>query len=106
VKRKFNERAAYNIAANGILNHVGAVYAPQNETYPYTVSTKAGPLRVSIDSDCCICTRFEDIEAAKQLDLGDRLNPHSGKWNWMGGDDHQGDMVDLAMFQQALRKIV
>lgn len=38
--------------------------------------------------------------------MGDRLNIHSGKWNWMGGMDHQGDMLDLAYFQQALRKIV
>lgn len=106
MKRNRKECAAYNAAATRIVVGLGGRISPSSDTYNLQIDTKAGLLRVSIDSDCCICTRFEDVEAAKELDLGDRLNEFSGKWNWMGGMDHQGDMLDLANFQHALRKIV
>lgn len=105
MKRTFKQKAAYGEAAGAVLERFNGVYTGR-EPYPYTVATKAGPLLVSIDEDGCICTRFENIDAAKELGLGDRLNPFSGKWNWMGGNDHQADMLDLANFQHALRKIV
>lgn len=107
MKRKWKERMEYYKAVSDILNRFKAVYTGNDDdAYPYTIATKVGQLKVSLGKDCCVCTRFEDVEAARGLDLGDRLNPHSGKWNWMGGNDHQGDMLDLAYFQQALRKIV
>ena len=105
MKRKMKETTAYGGAAGGIMDRFNAVYTA-DASYPYTVATKAGDLLVSIGDDCCICTRFEDVKAAKELGLGGRLNEFSGKWNWMGGMDHQGDMLDLANFQHALRKIV
>lgn len=104
MKRTFKQKTTYGGAARDVLDRFNAVYTGR-EPRPYTVETKAGPLMVSIE-DGCICTRFENIDAAKELGLGDRLNPFSGKWNWMGGMDHQGDMLDLANFQHALRKIV
>lgn len=107
MKRNRKECAAYNAAATRIVVGLGGRINPSSDTYNLQIDTKAGDLLVSIDSDCCyICTRFEDVEAAKELGLGNRLNEFSGKWNWMGGMDHQGDMLDLAYFQQALRKIV
>lgn len=106
MKRKFKERTAYGGAAGEILERFNAVYRPEQDVYRYSIMTKAGPLLVSIGDDCCICTRFVDIKAANELGLGDRLNEFSGKWNWMGGDSHQADMLDLAAFQHALRKIV
>lgn len=105
MKRKQKEKSAYGAAAGGIMDRFNAVYTA-DASYPYTIATKAGDLLVSIGDDCCICTRFVDIKAANELGLGDRLNEFSGKWNWMGGDSHQGDMLDLAAFQHALRKIV
>lgn len=105
MKRKFKETAAYGAAAGGIMDRFNAVYTA-DQPYPYTVATKAGDLLVSIGDDCCICTRFVDIKAAKELGLGEKLNEFSGKWNWMGGETHQADMLDLAAFQHALRKIV
>lgn len=105
MKRKMKETAAYGQAAGGIMDRFNAVYTA-DASYPYTVATKAGDLLVSIGDDCCICTRFVDIKAAKELGLGDKLNEFSGKWNWMGGETHQADMLDLAAFQHALRKIV
>lgn len=105
MKRKMKETTAYGAAAVGIMDRFNAVYTA-DQPYPYTVATKAGKLLVSIGDDCCICTRFVDIKAAKELELGERLNEFSGKWNWMGGETHQADMLDLAAFQHALRKIV
>lgn len=107
MKRTKKEIAVYNAAATKAVVAMGGRIMPSDSSYGFKVPTKAGTLLVSIDSDCCyICTRFVDVEAAKELGLGDKLNEFSGKWNWMGGMDHQGDMLDLAYFQQALRKIV
>lgn len=107
MKRTRQERVAYNAAATKVVVSLGGRIRPSGETYNLAITTKAGVLLVSIDSDYCyICTRFVDVKAAIELGLGDRLNEFSGKWNWMGGMDHQGDMLDLAYFQQALRKIV
>lgn len=100
------EISTYNAAATKAVVAMGGRIMPSDSSYGFKVPTKAGKLLVSIGDDCCICTRFVDVEAAKELGLGDRLNEFSGKWNWMGGMDHQGDMLDLAYFQQALRKIV
>ena len=74
--------------------------------YEWSITTKAGLLQISVGDDCCICTRFDNVEAAKALGLGDKLNPHSGKWNWMGGNDHAGDMADLDAFRTALVAII
>lgn len=104
MKRTKKEVATYREFATSVVENAGAV-ATDNDSYGYTLQTKAGPLLISIGDDCCVCTRFEDVEKAKTLGLGDRLNPHSGKWNWMGGFDHLGDMEDLAQFSRALRKL-
>lgn len=106
MNRTKKERATYNAEATKIVVALGGSIMPSGSSYNLQVPTKAGKLLVSIGDDCCVCTRFEDGDAALDLGLGDRLNVHSGKWNWMGGMDHQGDMLDLAYFQQALRKIV
>lgn len=106
MKRTDREILAYREAACTAIEKLGGQILLGFDPYTHTVPTKAGVLRISIGDDCCICTRFDNSEAARELALGDRLNPHSGKWNWMGGMDHQGDMVDMAYFQQALRKIV
>lgn len=106
MNRKNSEKVLYRNTALKILTDFGAVYMPEQDVYRYSVMTKAGVLLVSVGDDFCVCTKFTDIESAKTLGLGDRLNPHSGKWNWMGGTDHNGDMYDLAQFQQALRRIV
>lgn len=49
-------------------------------TYDYEIVTKAGVLALSV-YDNWLATRFEDVDAAKQL-VGPGLNPHSGKWNF------------------------
>jgi len=53
------------------------------------VPTRAGALSVTV-LDNWVATRFLDVDAARTLGLGDRLNPYSGKWNW-----HPGELSDL-----------
>lgn len=111
MSRTKREVQAYLAAAQkALLNMPYTIQRPKDvvhmSSYEWCTLTKGGDLWISVGDDCCICTRFEDVERAKKLGLGDRLNPHSGKWNWMGGSDHEGDLLDLAYFQQALRKIL
>lgn len=106
MRRSKQEVAAYRNQATKIVVGLGGRIMPSDSAYNLKIDTKAGQLLISIGDDCCVCTRFEDVEAAKALTLGDRLNEHSGKWNWMGGGNHEGDLLDLAYFQQALRKIL
>lgn len=106
MKRSDREIKAYREAACTAIERLGGQIILGFDSYTHIVPTKAGVLFVSVGDDCCICTRFKEVDSALTLNLGQRLNIHSGKWNWMGGADHQGDMLDLAYFQQALRKIV
>jgi len=107
MNRTKKEIAAYQAAALKIITDLGAVPLENNVTsYSHTINTKGRALWISIGDDCCICTRFFDHVEARKLGLGDRLNIYSGKWNWMGGNDHAEDMLDLAHFHAALRKIV
>ncbi|QBJ04461.1 hypothetical protein HOV23_gp112 [Pseudomonas phage Lana] len=104
MKRTPSEIRLYVTTANKIVTDHGG-QPTDFEPYNYIIATKAGVLLVDVSDDCCVCTRFKEIDSALTLNLGDRLNIHSGKWNWMGGSDHNGDMYNLALFQQALRKI-
>lgn len=105
MKRTAEEVRIYRKTAEGVVTTAGAVPYDSSSSYEYCLQTKAGPLLISIGDDCCICTRFEDLSKVATLDLGDRLNEFSGKWNWMGGFNHAGDMYDLAQFARALRKV-
>lgn len=105
MKRTKQQIHTYTRMAKGIIKSFGGVPDESTSSYEYSVQTKAGPLLISIGEDCCICTRF-CLDAAMDLGLGDRLNVHSGKWNWMGGHDHVSDMADLQQFGLALRAIV
>lgn len=49
--------------------------------YSRVIHTKLGPLSVTPYADWIAC-RFHDVERAVAGLGGDRLNPHSGKWNW------------------------
>lgn len=105
MKRTKKQVNTYHLAAMAILNSHGAVAENRASSYDYTIKTTAGELRLSVHEDCSVCTRFVNVEKAKTLGLGDNLNPHSGKWNWMGGLTHDEDMADLLLFSAALRKI-
>lgn len=111
ITRTKQQSQAYLAAAQkALLNTPFTIQRPKDadhmSSYEWCTLTRGGDLWISISDDCCICTRFEDVERAKQLGLGDRLNPYSGKWNWMGGSDHAGDMADLDAFRTALVAIL
>lgn len=81
---------------------LGAKYLPEDSNeelgiYHWDIHTKAGPLEISVSWHSSINTRFQDVEAAKTLlphnrEWFDRLNPHSGKWNFTG-DIGQSSMI-------------
>lgn len=99
------ETNTYHMTALAVLRVHNAEATPQGSSYDYKVNTAAGELLIQVGDDGCVCTRFTDVEKAKNLNLGDRLNPYSGKWNWMGGLNHDEDLSDLLMFSEALKKI-
>lgn len=53
------------------------------EAIEYTVTTRAGLLKVYIYDDWIAC-RFEDVAKAREVVRSGTLNPYSGKWNWHG----------------------
>lgn len=101
----------YRDAFEQIVQRAGATARPMGGCYELAVETQAGPLFIARpQEDCWIACRFGEVDRAVALLNPGRvwdhhLNPHSGKWNWMGGDCHEGNMTDLAYFQQALRRI-
>ncbi len=74
-----------------------ALGAKKNEGlgYDYVIDTIAGPLECAPYEDW-LATRFMDVAQAKQKVGGDRLNPHSGKWNWHYTNPGPSDMLALA----------
>lgn len=103
MKRTKKQAKAYHATALGILRGAGAQLSDTH--HPYQLETTAGTLRVSVYGSY-VCTRFDDVARAKALLPTGRLNPFSGKWNWMGGMTHEGDLIDLAQFQQELRHLL
>ena len=76
----------------------------------FVLDTPLGTLRATPYDDWIAC-RFEDVARAKQhLAHGhaDRLNPHSGKWNWHGdgldADGHATQMIN--QFEFAVNQIL
>jgi hypothetical protein len=73
--------------------------------YKFVLETRLGPLGITPHEDWIACM-FEDVEKARSVlphGFQDRLNRHSGKWNWnwsgfMGADPDErrrafGDFV-------------
>lgn len=75
-------------------------FVPSGDSFmPWVIETKAGTLRASIQDDWLAC-KFDDVAKAKGLALSSRLNPYSGKWNWMQGGS------DLGQFSREVARIV
>ncbi|WP_274643955.1 hypothetical protein [Pseudomonas serbica] len=105
--RTIKQTSTYRNAALIILRNAGA-QLHKTGFYMYSVETTLGALSISVRDDSLMC-RFEDVDRAKGY-FGDysysRLNPHTGKWNWMGGMNHEGDLNDLQDFGNALELIL
>jgi len=89
MKKKPDIQAMKDYFTNAI-----AKFKPTPSLMPggFNIQTKVGTLWIEVQngSECpWIAARFEDIEAAKKHfgvvdgDFNSRLNPYSGKWNWM-----------------------
>lgn len=106
-KRTIKQAKVYRTAALEILKKAGA-RLDETENSMYLLDTNLGLLRLTVWNSSMMC-RFEDVPRAK-AHFGDypngKLNPFSGKWNWMGGMKHEGDMVDLEDFGHALGRIL
>jgi hypothetical protein len=91
------QSAEYMKSALEILRSFGF---QQDETsgHEYSADTIAGKLHVTIYPDWTAC-RFDDVKKAVEVTQGDRINPHSGKWNWM-------ELTDLPYFQAELRRLI
>jgi hypothetical protein len=106
-KRTLKQTSAYRNGALSILRNAGAQINESGHKM-YTVETTLGTLEISVWNASIMCM-FDDLTRAKEhfgVCLNGRLNPHSGKWNWMGGMSHEGDMIDLQDFGHALERIL
>lgn len=99
------QKEAYRQTALGILRTFGAQVDP-TERRMYQIETRLGTLRISVWDDMLPCLFDEVKRASAELGGGTRINPFSGKWNFDGGLDHEGDMQDLAQFQHELRRLL
>lgn len=94
---------AFIIMVTSYLRTLGAGPGPH---YEWLVNTRLGPLDVSPRPDAIYC-RFHDTKAAV-TEFGhsafSRLNPYSGKWNWMF--DPGAGIEELHQFKGALDRLV
>lgn len=74
--------AAFVAAAGKVIVSLGGVRTEDADCY--AVQTTAGRLDLSVYPDF-IAGRFDDVERARGVLGSDRLNPHSGKWNFGQG---------------------
>ncbi|WP_408601389.1 hypothetical protein [Pseudomonas sp. PLMAX] len=101
-KRTAKQTKLYRTTALAILRKCGAQVDEATHRM-YILETRLGTLRISIWDTSIMCC-FDDVaRATAELGTsGDFLNPHSGKWNWMGGLNHEEDMADLEQFERGL----
>jgi hypothetical protein len=72
------QAAAFKAKATQALLSLGA--QPDGQFYDFKIETRFGLLRLSPCEDA-IRTRFDTVPKRDET-LGERLNPHSGKWNF------------------------
>lgn len=80
-----------------ILHKIGAVQTPDKAS-SFCLQTQAGALQITVNQNWIAC-RFKNVIKAISLGTGDRINRHTGKWNWYDGID------DLSHFERELSKL-
>lgn len=105
-KRTAKQTKLYRTTALAILRNCGA-QVDEARHKMYSLETRLGKLGISIWDTSIMC-RFDDVARAEAgIGVsGHCMNPHSGKWNWMGGLTHEGDMEDLKQFEYSLLKLM
>ena len=72
--------------AEEAISSLGFIKTETDSIYPWSIATKAGNLKLAIMDDWLACVFVDQVKARGVLKGDQRLNIHSGKWNWMGGE--------------------
>ena len=85
--------------AEEVVSSLGFTKAGTDGIYPWSLETKAGALNLAIMDDWLACVFVDQVKARGVLKGDQRLNFHSGKWNWMGGES------DLQAFASEIKRL-
>ena len=85
--------------AEEVISSLGFIKVGEDGIYPWSLETKAGNLKLSIMDDWLACVFVDEVKAQGILKGDRRLNIHSGKWNWMGGES------DLQSFASEIKRL-
>ena len=85
--------------AEEVISSLGFIKTETDSIYHWSIATKAGDLKLSIMDDWIACVFVDEVKARSVLKGGQRLNIHSGKWNWMGGE------ADLQAFASEIKRL-
>ena len=72
--------------AEEVVSSLGFIKVEVKGIYPWSLETKVGALNLAIMDDWLACVFVDQVKARGVLKGDQRLNIHSGKWNWMGGE--------------------
>lgn len=85
--------------AEEVISSLGFIKAEADGIYTWSIVTKAGALSLAIMDDWLACVFVDQVKARGVLKGDQRLNFHSGKWNWMGGES------DLQSFASEIKRL-
>ena len=85
--------------ATEVISSLGFIKTEADSLYPWSIATKAGNLKLAIMDDWIACVFVDEVKAKGILKGDQRLNTHSGKWNWMGGES------DLQAFASEIKRL-
>lgn len=82
-----------------VISVLGFIKTETGSIYPWGLETKAGALNLAIMDDWIACVFVDEVKARSVLKGDQRLNVHSGKWNWMHGES------DLQAFASEIKRL-
>ncbi len=85
--------------AEEAVSSLGFIKAAPDGLYPWSIATTVGDLKLAIMDDWLACVFVDEVKAQGILKGDQRLNTHSGKWNWMGGES------DLQAFASEIKRL-
>lgn len=85
--------------AEEVISSLGFIKAEADRIYPWSIETKVGALKLAIMDDWLACVFVDQVKARGVLKGNQRLNTHSGEWNWMNGES------DLQAFASEIKRL-
>lgn len=82
-----------------VISSLGFIKTAPDGLYPWSIATKVGNLKLAIMDDWLACVFVDQVKVRGVLKGDQRLNFHSGKWNWMGGES------DLQAFASEIKRL-